>query len=105
VSRHRGGAGTARGSQAAHPRRGTAGAVRTNTIERFRSLIKRGCVRTFHQGRQKGVPLYVAEFAGFMGKQGQTKRGGNPVLSQWAGFGCAIEVFLFARQLRNFGAQ
>jgi hypothetical protein len=36
---------------------------------------------------------------------GQTKRGGNPVLSQWAGFGCAIEVFLFARQLRNFGAQ
>ncbi len=38
------------------------GAVHTNTIEGFWSLIKRGCVGTFHKVSKKYLPLYVAEF-------------------------------------------
>jgi hypothetical protein len=36
-------------------------AVHTNTIEGFWSLIKRGCVGTFHKVSKKDLPLYVAE--------------------------------------------
>jgi IS1 family transposase/transposase-like protein len=38
------------------------GAVHTNTIEGFWSLIKRGMVGTFHRVSHKYLPLYVAEF-------------------------------------------
>ena len=38
------------------------GAVHTNTIEGFWSLIKRGMVGTFHKVSRKYLPLYVAEF-------------------------------------------
>ena len=38
------------------------GAVHTNTIEGFWSLIKRGMVGTFHKVSPKYLPLYVAEF-------------------------------------------
>jgi transposase-like protein len=38
------------------------GAVHTNTIEGFWSLIKRGVVGTFHKVSAKYMPLYVAEF-------------------------------------------
>jgi hypothetical protein len=38
------------------------GAVHTNTIEGFWSLIKRGMVGTFHKVSAKYLPLYVAEF-------------------------------------------
>jgi IS1 family transposase/transposase-like protein len=38
------------------------GAIHTNTIEGFWSLIKRGCVGTFHKVSKKYHPLYVAEF-------------------------------------------
>lgn len=38
------------------------GAVHTNTIEGFWSLIKRGIVGTFHNVSKKYLPLYVAEF-------------------------------------------
>jgi ISXO2 transposase-like protein len=39
-----------------------AGAIHTNTIEGFWSLIKRGIVGTFHKVSPKCLPLYVAEF-------------------------------------------
>jgi hypothetical protein len=51
-----------------YPRRRTpagqyvVNAVRTNTIEGFWSLIKRGMVGTFHKVSHKYLPLYVAEF-------------------------------------------
>jgi transposase-like protein len=38
------------------------GAVHTNTIEGFWSLIKRGCVGTFRKVSKKYLHLYVAEF-------------------------------------------
>jgi hypothetical protein len=38
------------------------GAIHTNTIEGFWSLIKRGIVGSFHQVSRKYLPLYVAEF-------------------------------------------
>ena len=38
------------------------GAIHTNTIEGFWSLITRGCVGTFHKVSKKYLPLYVAEF-------------------------------------------
>lgn len=38
------------------------GAVHTNTIEGFWSLIKRGVMGTFHKVSRKYLPLYVAEF-------------------------------------------
>jgi transposase-like protein len=38
------------------------GAVHTQTIEGFWSLVKRGMVGTFHKVSKKYLPLYVAEF-------------------------------------------
>jgi transposase-like protein len=38
------------------------GAVHTQPIEGFWSLVKRGMVRTFHKVGKKYLPLYVAEF-------------------------------------------
>jgi len=38
------------------------GAVHTNTIEGFWSIMKRGVVGTFHKVSKKYLPLYVAEF-------------------------------------------
>lgn len=38
------------------------GAVHTQTIEGFWSLIKRGMIGTFHKVSKKYLPLYVAEF-------------------------------------------
>jgi len=39
------------------------GAVHTNTIEGFWSLIKRGIMGSFHKVSRKYLPLYVAEFS------------------------------------------
>ena len=39
------------------------GAVHTNTIEGFWSILKRGVVGTYHKVSRKYLPLYVAEFA------------------------------------------
>jgi hypothetical protein len=38
------------------------GAIHTNTIEGFWSIIKRGVVGTFHKVSKKYLPLYVADF-------------------------------------------
>ena len=38
------------------------GAIHTQTIEGFWSLIKRGMIGTFHKVSRKYLPLYVAEF-------------------------------------------
>ena len=38
------------------------GAVHTQTIDGFWSLIKRGIMGTFHKVSAKYLPLYVAEF-------------------------------------------
>lgn len=37
------------------------GAVHTNTIEGFWSIVKRGIMGTFHKVSRKYLPLYVAE--------------------------------------------
>src|SRR5205823_1552514 len=39
-----------------------AGAIHSNTIEGFWSIIKRGVMGTFHKVSKKYLPLYVAEF-------------------------------------------
>jgi hypothetical protein len=38
------------------------GALHTNTIEGFWSLVKRGIVGSFHKVSRKYLPLYIAEF-------------------------------------------
>lgn len=38
------------------------GRLRTNTIEGFWSLIKRGVMGSYHKISRKYLPLYVAEF-------------------------------------------
>ncbi|MDQ6706426.1 MAG: IS1595 family transposase, partial [Acidobacteriota bacterium] len=38
------------------------GAVHTNTIEGFWSIVKRGIIGTFHKVSRKYLPLYVNEF-------------------------------------------
>jgi IS1 family transposase len=39
------------------------GAVHTNTIEGFWSILKRGVMGTFHKVSAKYLPLYIAEFS------------------------------------------
>lgn len=39
------------------------GAIHTNTIEGFGSILKRGMVGTYHKVSPKYLPLHVAEFA------------------------------------------
>jgi len=38
------------------------GAIHTNTIEGFWSIVKRGIIGTFHKVRHKYLPLYDNEF-------------------------------------------
>ena len=38
------------------------GAIHTNTIEGFWSMVKRGVMGTFHKVSKKYLPLYVSEF-------------------------------------------
>ena len=38
------------------------GAIHTNTIEGFWSLVKRGVIGTYHKVSRSILPLYVAEF-------------------------------------------
>jgi transposase-like protein len=43
-------------------KRYVVGAVHTNTIEGFWSLVKRGVMGSFHKVSRKYLPLYIAEF-------------------------------------------
>ena len=45
-----------------HRQQYVVGAIHTNTIEGFWSIVKRGIVGTFHKVSAKHLPLYVAEF-------------------------------------------
>jgi IS1 family transposase len=58
------------------------GAVHTNTIEGFWSLVKRGMVGTFHKVSKKYLPLYVAEF------QFRYNNRNNPNIFEAAFVGC-----------------
>jgi hypothetical protein len=58
------------------------GAVHTNTIEGFWSILKRGVVGTYHKVSRKYLPLYVAEF------QFRHNNRGNPDTFATAIAGC-----------------
>jgi len=45
-----------------HVRQDIVGAIHTNTIEGFWSILKRGIMGSFHKVSHKYLPLYVAEF-------------------------------------------
>jgi transposase-like protein len=45
-----------------HVREDIVGAIHTNTIEGFWSILKRGIMGSFHKVSEKYLPLYVAEF-------------------------------------------
>lgn len=49
-------------AQGKYVRQDVVGAIHTNTIEGFWSLLKRGMIGTFHKVSAKYLPLYVAEF-------------------------------------------
>jgi transposase-like protein len=49
-------------SEGKHVMEGVVGAIHTQTIDGFWSLVKRGVVGTFHKVSKKYLPLYVAEF-------------------------------------------
>lgn len=51
-----------RGSVDHSKERYVIGAIHTNTIEGFWSLVKRGVIGTFHKVSAKYLPLYIAEF-------------------------------------------
>src|SRR2546422_5450189 len=63
-----------------------AGAIHTNTIEGFWSIIKRGVMGTFHKVRKKYLPLYVAEFQFRYNNRGNADIFGTATLSgKWDG--------------------